>query len=103
MGAILYAYQSAWLPASLLEADRRQRLADALFSATKHRGMALHFNKGLSGAPADAIAAAKDTAMNPVVMTLSRWRSAPQGNSPPIPASLDTSRTRRRRGATPKP
>ncbi len=27
--------------------------------------MALHFNKGLAGAPADAVAAARDTATNP--------------------------------------
>ena len=66
-GAVWYAYQSVWLPASLLEADRRQSLADALFAAAKHLGVALHCNKGLAGAPADAIAAAKDTAMNPAV------------------------------------
>lgn len=66
-GAVWYAYQSAWLPASLLEADRRQSLADALFAAAKHLGVALHCNKGLAGASADAIAAAKDTAMNPAV------------------------------------
>ena len=66
-GAVWYAYQSAWLPASLLEADQRQSLADALFAAAKHQGVALHCNKGLAGAPAEAIAAAKDTAMNPAV------------------------------------
>ena len=66
-GAVWYAYQSAWLPASLLEADRRQSLADALFAAAKHLGVALHCNKGLAGASAEAIAAAKDTAMNPAV------------------------------------
>jgi FAD/FMN-containing dehydrogenase len=66
-GAVWYAYQSAWLPASLLEADRRQSLADALFAAAKHLGVALHCNKGLAGGPAEAIAAAKDTAMNPAV------------------------------------
>jgi FAD/FMN-containing dehydrogenase len=66
-GAVWYAYQSAWLPASLLEADRRQSFADALFAAAKHLGVALHCNKGLAGASAEAIAAAKDTAMNPAV------------------------------------
>ncbi len=66
-GAVWYAYQSAWLPASLLDADRRQSFADALFAAAKHKGVLLHFNKGLAGAPADAIAAAKDTPMNPAV------------------------------------
>jgi FAD/FMN-containing dehydrogenase len=66
-GAVWYTYQSAWLPASLLEADQRERLVDALFAAAKHFGVALHVNKALAGAPADAIAAAKDTAMNPAV------------------------------------
>jgi FAD/FMN-containing dehydrogenase len=67
-GAVWYAYQSAWLPASLLDADRRQSLADALFAAAKHLGVALHVNKALAGAPPNAIAAAKDTAMNPAVI-----------------------------------
>ena len=67
-GAVWYAYQSAWLPASLLETDRRESLADALFEAAKHRGVALHFNKGIAGATAEAIAATKDTAMNPAVV-----------------------------------
>jgi FAD/FMN-containing dehydrogenase len=66
-GAVWHVYQSAWLPASLLEADRRQSLADALFAAAKPFGVALHFNKGLAGAPPEAIATAKDTAMNPAV------------------------------------
>jgi FAD/FMN-containing dehydrogenase len=67
-GAVWYAYQSAWLPASLLETDRRESLADALFEAAKHRGVALHCNKGIAGATAEAIAATKDTAMNPAVV-----------------------------------
>jgi FAD/FMN-containing dehydrogenase len=66
-GAVWYAYQSAWLPASLLEPDQRQGLADVLFAAAKPFGVSLQFNKGLAGANANAIAAAKDTAMNPVV------------------------------------
>jgi FAD/FMN-containing dehydrogenase len=67
-GAVWYAYQSAWLPASLLETDRRESLADSLFEAAKHRGVALHCNKGIAGATAEAIAATKDTAMNPAVV-----------------------------------
>ena len=67
-GAVWYAYQSAWLPASLLETDRRESLADALFEAAKHRGVALHCNKGIAGATAEAVAATKDTAMNPAVV-----------------------------------
>jgi FAD/FMN-containing dehydrogenase len=67
-GAVWYAYQSAWLPASLLETDRRESFADALFEAAKHQGIALHCNKGIAGATAEAIAATKDTAMNPAVV-----------------------------------
>ena len=67
-GAVWYAYQSAWLPASLLEADQRQSLADALFAAAQHKGVSLHCNKGLAAAPAEAIAAARDTPMNPAVV-----------------------------------
>jgi FAD/FMN-containing dehydrogenase len=67
-GRVWYAYQSAWLPQSLLQDNQRERLADALFAAAKHWGVSLHFNKGLAGATPDAIAAARDTAMNPAVV-----------------------------------
>ncbi len=67
-GLVWHAYQSAWLPQSLLEDHQRKRLADALFAAAKHWGVSLHFNKGLAGATAEAIAAAHDTAMNPAVV-----------------------------------
>jgi FAD/FMN-containing dehydrogenase len=70
-GGVWYAYQSAWLPASLLEADRRQSLADALFAAAKPFGVSLHCNRGFARAPADAIAAARDTPMNPAVVDAS--------------------------------
>jgi FAD/FMN-containing dehydrogenase len=67
-GRVWHAYQSAWLPQSLLADGQRQRLADALFAATKHWSVALHFNKGLAGATPEAIATARDTAMNPAVV-----------------------------------
>ncbi len=66
-GRVWYAYQSAWLPQSLLADDQRGRLIDALVAAARRRRVELHFNKGLAGAAADAIAAAKDTPMNPAV------------------------------------
>ena len=65
---MLHAYQSAWLPASLLQAEKRESLCDALFAASRHWQIALHVNKGLAGAPAEAIAASRDTAMNPAVL-----------------------------------
>jgi FAD/FMN-containing dehydrogenase len=67
-GQVLHGYQSAWLPASLLQPDRQEALGDALFAASRHWSVSLHVNKGLAGAPAEAIAAARDTAMNPAVL-----------------------------------
>jgi FAD/FMN-containing dehydrogenase len=67
-GQVLHGYQSAWLPASLLDPDSQDSLGDALFAASRHWRVSLHFNKGLAGAPAAAIAAAQDTAMNPTVL-----------------------------------
>ena len=51
-------------------------------------GVELHFNKGLAGAPPDAIAAAKDTATNPAVLTafaLAIWADAQGPAYPGIP------------------
>ncbi len=67
-GQFLWAYRSAWLPSTLLEKSNQQQLVDALFSASRNWTTSLHFNKGLAGAPAEEIAAAKDTAMNPGVL-----------------------------------
>jgi FAD/FMN-containing dehydrogenase len=67
-GQVLHGYQSTWLPASLLQSDRQESLGNALFAASRHWGVSLHVNKGLAGAPGDAIAAARDTAMNPAVL-----------------------------------
>jgi FAD/FMN-containing dehydrogenase len=67
-GWVLHGYQSAWLPASLQQKEQRESLGDALFAASRHWRVSLHLNKGLAGAPAEAIAAARDTAMNPAVL-----------------------------------
>jgi hypothetical protein len=84
-GQLLHGYQSAWLSASLLGADQQQRFADALFAASRHRSVTLHVNKGLAGAPSGAIAAASDTAMNPLVLdAFALLISAAQG-SPAYP------------------
>jgi hypothetical protein len=68
VGMFLYAFESLWLPASLLKENAQHRLADALFAASRHWEVELHFNKGLAGAPAEAIAATRDTATNPTVL-----------------------------------
>src|SRR5471032_1514074 len=66
-GWYLHNYESAWLPQSLLD-DKRESLVDALFAASRKWSLQLHFNKGLAGAPPEAIAAARDTATNPAVL-----------------------------------
>jgi hypothetical protein len=53
----------------LLEDSAQERLADALFASSRYSAIALHFNKGLAGAPLHAVLAAKDTAINPAVLT----------------------------------
>jgi FAD/FMN-containing dehydrogenase len=68
VGAYLHGYDSLWLPAALLAADRRDALAAALAEASGHMAVGLHFNKGLAGAPTQALAAARDTATNPDVL-----------------------------------
>ena len=68
VGWVIYAFESLWMPASLLEESTQAQLVDALFAASRHRGVGLHFNKGLAGAPAEAVGAARDTATNPAVL-----------------------------------
>jgi FAD/FMN-containing dehydrogenase len=66
VGWFLHGYESAWLPASLLQ--QQEALADALFAATRHQSVELHFNKGLAGGLASAASATRDTATNPAVL-----------------------------------
>jgi FAD/FMN-containing dehydrogenase len=67
-GHVLYGFQSVWLPASLLEASRQEALADTLQAAAKLHPIELHFQKGLSGASDEVIAATRNTATNPDVL-----------------------------------
>ena len=99
-GQVLHGYQSAWLPASLLQTDAQRRLADALFAATRHWGVSLHVNKGLAGAPAEAIDGRQGHGDEPGGARRLRAASsaAPRGRRP-IPASPATSPTSRPRAA----
>jgi FAD/FMN-containing dehydrogenase len=67
-GQVLHGYGSTWLSKDLLQPGRRLALGDAIFAATRHWSVSLHLNKGLAGAPAEALAAARDTAMNPAAL-----------------------------------
>lgn len=68
VGVFLHGFDSLWLPRSLLDADRRPALVDALFDACRAHDVILYFNKGLAGAPPEALAASRDTPMNPAVL-----------------------------------
>jgi FAD/FMN-containing dehydrogenase len=83
VGFFLHGYESAWLPDSLLQETQQQTLTDALFAATRKWKVALHFNKGLAGAPDEAVDAAKDTATNPAVLTAFALAII-AGASPPV-------------------
>ncbi|MBV8225715.1 MAG: BBE domain-containing protein, partial [Verrucomicrobia bacterium] len=67
-GHFIYGYASVWLPSSLLHADKRQRLTDALIAAAHHSKIELHFQKGLAGGADTAIAATQNTSTNPAVI-----------------------------------
>jgi FAD/FMN-containing dehydrogenase len=64
----VYGFESLWLPALLLGDDSQEQLANALFAGSRHEMIELHFNKGLAGAPREALEAARDTATNPAVL-----------------------------------
>ena len=81
----IYGYDSLWLPASLLSEPERPRLADAFFAASRHFSVGLHFNKGLAGAPPEAIAASRDTATNPQVLTAFALAIIADGGFPDYP------------------
>ncbi len=85
VGWYIWGYESLWLPASLLDNNAQERFADELFASSRYSGIGLHFNKGLAGAPPHAIAEAKDTAMNPAVLTAFALAIVGDGQGPAYP------------------
>jgi FAD/FMN-containing dehydrogenase len=85
VGWFIHGYQSAWLPAGLLDQSRIGQLNEMLFAASRQWPVALHFNKGLAGAPPDAIAAARETAMNPAVTEAFALAITATGGPPAYP------------------
>ena len=78
----IWGYESLWLPASLLENDAQESFANALFASSRYSTVELHFNKGLAGAPPDALAGARETAMNPAVLTAFALAIVADGQGP---------------------
>jgi hypothetical protein len=91
VGWLVHGYESAWMPAALLRKDRQSLLVDALFACTRHWSAAFHFNKGLAGAPAGEIAAARDTAMNPDALGAFALAIIAGGESPAFPGMPNAS------------
>jgi hypothetical protein len=85
VGMYLHGYESLWLPANLLQEAEQPRLVDALFAASRHKNVDLHINKGLAGAPDEAIAAARDTATNPAMTEAFALAIIADGEGPHYP------------------
>ncbi len=85
VGWVIWGFESLWLPATLLHDDSQEKLATALFSASRFSDVELHFNKGLAGATPEVIAAAKDTAMNPAVCDAFALAIVADGQGPAYP------------------
>jgi hypothetical protein len=75
----------------LLAADRQDALADALFATSRIWPMELHFQKALAGAPPEAIAATRDTAINPAVLDAFVLVIIGSEGAPAYPGLEDTS------------
>ena len=85
VGTFLHGFDSLWLPASLLEEKQQKRLAGALFAASRHKQLQLHINKGLAGAPPEALAATRQTATNPAVIDAFTLVIIADGEAPAYP------------------
>jgi len=90
VGAFIHGYDSLWLSASLLQGDPRSLLAEALFAASRHKEVSLHFNKGLGGAPEAARKDALDTAMNPGAVDAFALAIIADGEGPAYPGFTST-------------
>jgi FAD/FMN-containing dehydrogenase len=82
---VVHGYKSAWLPGSALKSDQQSRLVEALFACSRHWSVSLHFNKGLAGAPAEELAVARETAMNPAVLDAFALAIIATGEGPAFP------------------
>jgi FAD/FMN-containing dehydrogenase len=83
VGVFLHGYDSLWLPAALLQGERRRQLAGALFAASRHQMVRLHIGKGLAGATPEVREAARRTATNPAVADAFTLVIIAEGERPP--------------------
>jgi len=84
-GWYIHGYRSAWMPAALLAPEQQASLVDAIFRTTRIWSVGFHFNKGLAGAPAAEIEAARETATNPAVLNAFALAIIAGGGGPQFP------------------
>jgi len=92
-GQVIYAHQSVWLAASLLNPDQRAPRGSAGRSGGTLAG----------GGRPEAIAATRDFAMNPAPVDAFALAICGADDASAYPGVPGTSRTKRRRGATRRP
>lgn len=68
VGVYLYSHRTRWLPITLFSKENSKNFATTLFNASRFWPIALHFNKGLAGAPNETIERERKTAINPIVL-----------------------------------
>jgi FAD/FMN-containing dehydrogenase len=85
VSAFLHGFDSAWLPAALLEPSQRPRLIDALVAASRFMTVQLHINKGLAGTPPAVNAEARWCATHPAVADAFCLAIVATGGLPPFP------------------
>jgi hypothetical protein len=99
-GWYIHGYESTWLPAALLDEGAQARLVDSLCAAAGQWDVGLHFNKGLAGAPPEALAATRATATHPGVAEAFALAIIAGGGGPAYPgmpgAKVDEQEARRR-------
>lgn len=88
VGVFLHGFDSVWLPRTLLDPGRRPALVDALYDASRAHDVILYFNKGLASAPPEAIAASRDTPMNPAVLNAFALAIVVDGGPPAFQGSV---------------
>jgi FAD/FMN-containing dehydrogenase len=99
----IHGYESTWLPAALLEEGAQARLVDSLCAASEKWWVELHFNKGIAGAPQDALERTRNTATHPGVLDAFALAIIAGGGDPAWPgmpgAQVDEARAHRRAAA----
>jgi FAD/FMN-containing dehydrogenase len=100
-GAYLYAYDSLWLPASLLQKSRQKQLTAAVFAASRHEMVRFHIAKGMAGAPPEVLADVSHTATNPALLDAFTLAIVANGDETPaypgfIRQPLDMAKARER-------